>query len=1354
MLSSAIGAPSSILTRGHDPWYPLAPLQAGMLYDALRFGRDSGYDVEQVHLVLEERVDTSVLARAFQWVTRRHSALHTEFRWDENGVPQQRIASNVILPVQVENWSRIAKSDRPLLLASFLDADRRRGFDMSHAPLGRVRIFVMGSDRTEVIWTVHHILIDATSLPIALIDVLSAYESLGRGVQPSTGVRPPQYRCYIDWLSSIDLGPSRAHFNRLLEDAPAPPPLPGVALAADHVQPRPELVLRRSGPHLLASARASAERTRTTVETVIHAAWSLVIARYCASNQDIVFGSTRACRRSAPGVDHMVGLLANTLPIRARLAVHGTVAELLQDLRAQSVALRDHEHMPLFEIEHPDTRTSRTLFDTTVTYQKWDLTGELKKRGGEAWRNRTCRLYEQPVPLLNAKIVESDELEVSLLFDAARLDRRAVERIADSLVHTLGEISSHEQGRLDEVSVLPAETVQQMITGWNQTKHPFPEHLLIHELFEARADSRPDAIAVEAGGTRLSYGELELSANRVANALRSRGIGPGSFVAVCLGRTADLIVALIAVAKTGASYVPLDPRYPVSRLSFMLRDSNSECVLTELAFKELFGGVPVLLVADINRSKTAPSTRPERLASPSDVCYAIYTSGTTGNPNGVLLSHRAVINTLDWVNRTFGVGPGDRALFVTSPCFDLSVYDVFGVLGAGATIVVASDAQLLDPSSLADVLDQAGITLWNSAPAILGAVLTLSREAPEASSLRLVMLSGDWIPLTLPDAVRGRYASARVISLGGATEAAIWSNWYPIGEVQADWPSIPYGVPIQNCRYHVLDPGLRPVPVGVAGDLYIGGVCLADGYLNRPELTRERFVDDPFSSENGSRLYRSGDRALYQEDGQLRLLGRQDSQVKIRGYRVELGEIEAALLKIPGVKQGVAVPYVDGSGQKAVGAYVVLEKTSKLDAQQLRNALAETLTSFAVPSRITLLEALPVTANGKIDRKALPRMDEQLNTKAFVPPRTAIEREMVALWEALLEKKPIGITDDFFALGGHSLLAVTLMSRIRSQFGWDVPLEQLIARPTIEALIEVNDEAACATEPTHFLAFNARGSRIPIVLIPGVYGTLFVFRQLPKRFGPDQPVYLATDFNSCAADEATEPTVERMAEACESELLQISKGGPIILGGLSFGMLIAFELGERLRKRGIDVPLLVSLDGMAPGYPEFLPRAQRLMAHVREFTSGDRRRYIQDRMANMRRRFLRLLGREHELSAEVLSASPEVRRMMKRTFTVNIQASRNYRPRFTYPGKLLLFRAERPERWVGIRGLDPLHGWGDFIHGKISVVILPGDHGTILDEANQHAVVTSVVEHVRALGIRDSATNETGESAARLAVAL
>jgi len=1341
--SVAVTTSDLSLTLGRDPWYPLGPLQAGMLYDALRFGGDAGYDIEQVHLVLAETVDSGLLGRAFQWVTRQHTALQTEFRWDENGVPQQRVAPHAILPIQVENWARVPVRDRDALLRSFLQADRKHGFDMRQAPLARVKILVMGDERTEVIWTVHHVLVDASSFPLVLLDVFSAYECLCRGLQPTGGGFVPQYRSYIDWLATLDLTLSRAYFARLLANAPSAPMLPGVALAANRLPPSPNRVVRRMGADLLGRARACAERTHTSVETLVHAAWALVLARYCGATGDLVFGATRAGRRSARvvGIENMVGLVANTLPIRARLGEAQAVAGLLQDLRAQSLALREHEHTPLFEIEHPDRHTHRTHFHTTVTYQKWDLEQQLAKRGGAAWEHRSCTVHEQPVPPLNAKIVESDQLELSLVFDGTRLDRRVVERIADSFVFVLGEMDSNLRTTPNDVAVMPPETVHQILVEWNDTAHAFPEDLLIHEAFEACADSRPDAVAVEAGAVRLTYRELEVSANRLAHTLRARGLGPGRFVAICLRRSADLIVAMLAVAKAGASYVPLDPRHPESRLAFMLRDSRSECVLTDSSLSHLFKGAVRLLVSEDPGVASAPTDRLERLTSSRDVCYAIYTSGTTGDPNGVLLSHRAVVNTLDWVNRAFAVGPGDRSLFVTSPCFDLSVYDVFGVLGAGATIVIANDAQVLDPIRLLDILDHAGVTVWNSAPATLASALASARNGATNGCLRLVLLSGDWIPLALPDAVRARYPGARVVSLGGATEAAIWSNWFPVEQIEPDWTSIPYGTPIQNCRYHVLDSAMRPVPVGVAGDLYIGGACLAEGYLGRPKLTRERFVDDPFSP--GARLYRSGDRALYHHDGQLRLLGRQDSQVKIRGNRVELGEVEAALLKLPGVKQGIAVAYLDASGQKAVGAYVVLDKKSKLDARKIREELTGILASFAVPSRVALLEALPISPNGKVDRKALPRLDELAGTGTFVPPRTPVERKMAALWEELLDKRPIGVTDDFFALGGHSLLAVTLMSRIRSQFGWDVPLEQLLARPTIEALVDTNGASSTPDALGHFLVFNPLGTKIPIVLVPGIYGTLFVFRQLPKRFGPDQPVYLAKDFSSCCPGDTRAPTVERMAAACEAELLTLCKNGRVILGGLSFGMLVAFELAERVRKKGIDVPLLISLDGMAPGYPEFLPRFERLTAHVREFATGDRKRYLSDRAANTRRRFLRLLGREHELCAEVLSASSEVRRLMKRTFNVNARASRCYRPQFTFPGEMLLFRAERPERWVGIRRLDPLHGWTDFVNGRISVVVLPGDHGTILDEANQNAVVTSVDQHLRALTMRASTKAQT-----------
>ncbi|HEX7604335.1 MAG TPA: non-ribosomal peptide synthetase, partial [Polyangiaceae bacterium] len=615
----------------------------------------------------------------------------------------------------------------------------------------------------------------------------------------------------------------------------------------------------------------------------------------------------------------------------------------------------------------------------------------------------------------------------------------------------------------------------------------------------------------------------EERANQLACALRARGARPGRYVAVCLGRGLELVVALLGVAKSGAAYVPLDPDYPHERLEHMLADTQALLVITEERFRSLFASNVMVVDAEA-RDEIArmPTTRVERLSQPTDACYAIFTSGSTGTPKGVVLSHRAVVNTFDWVTRTLEVGPGDRLLFVTSPCFDLSVYDVFGTLGAGATVVVAGSALLKDAQALAEAIVLERITIWDSAPAALQRLVpffpSTSREAP----LRLVMLSGDWIPITLPDELRRAFPAARVVSLGGATEAAIWSNWFPIAALNPRWASIPYGRPIQNARYHVLDARMRPSPSGVAGDLYIGGACLAEGYLNRPELTAERFVRDPFADRPGERLYRTGDLARYFDNGDLEFLGRSDFQVKIRGFRIELGEIEAALSSLAGVRQAACATYVDASGQKSLVAYVVPTEGQRLDERALLKSLAAKLPDFMVPSQAMVLPMMPLSSNGKLDRAALPSPNARAAGDQFVAPRTATERAMKGIWEELLARKQVGVTDSFFELGGHSLLAVMLVSRVKSDLGLDLPLSRVLERPTIRALaasLEIESPVTLARK--HVVTFNAEGKAPPLVLCSGGGGYGFVFQGLAAGLGPDQPVHV---FDAVGADDEREGT--------------------------------------------------------------------------------------------------------------------------------------------------------------------------------------------------------------------------------------
>jgi amino acid adenylation domain-containing protein len=607
--------------------------------------------------------------------------------------------------------------------------------------------------------------------------------------------------------------------------------------------------------------------------------------------------------------------------------------------------------------------------------------------------------------------------------------------------------------RVQDLPLLSPTQRQLQLQAWNDTAGPAPVELL-HQGFERQAALRPDALALMSPDCRLTFAELERAANRVARALRARGAGRGSDVALMLPRSVDLVVAMLGVLKSGAAYVPLEPGLPAARAARILNTLSVRQFVTTAACLEqvraLLPDAPSVCELLCVEECTAFDTAPLRAqAAPGDVAYTIFTSGSTGVPKGVRVQHAPVVNLCDWVNRSFDVGPGDRLLFVTSPSFDLSVYDVFGALGAGATVRIAGDAEVQDPQRLHRVLVDEGITFWDSAPAALQQLEPLFESPAEPPpALRLVFLSGDWIPVRLPDAVRRAFPRAEVISLGGATEAAIWSNVFQIGRIDPAWASIPYGRPIRNARYYVLNARLQPQPVGVTGDLYIGGDCLALSYAAAPALTAERFIPDPFHSRPGARMYRTGDLARFEADGTLIFLGRSDFQVKVRGFRVEIGEIEAVLAQHPAVTAVAVVTRAEMPGNLL--AYVV--SRAPVDSASLRAHAAQQLPAYMLPAIFIQMDALPLNANGKLDRHALPAPTAATQIHERIAPRDELETEVHLTWAAVLGHADFGVTENFFEIGGHSLGAFQVVSRLRETHGVELPLRTLFESPTVQTV--------------------------------------------------------------------------------------------------------------------------------------------------------------------------------------------------------------------------------------------------------------------------------------------------------------
>ncbi|NOT31740.1 MAG: amino acid adenylation domain-containing protein, partial [Planctomycetes bacterium] len=633
----------------------------------------------------------------------------------------------------------------------------------------------------------------------------------------------------------------------------------------------------------------------------------------------------------------------------------------------------------------------------------------------------------------------------TLSYDAELFDPRVAERLLAHLENLLAGALAQPDAPIGRLPFLTEGERETILCAWNDTTAEFPRERCLHELFEERVRRCPDAPAVFHDGRSLTYAALDARANRLAQHLCTVGVGPNVLVAIAAERSFELVIGLLAIAKAGGAYLPMDPAYPRERLAFMLADSKVGVLLTQRHLQALLpepASAVRLVFLDEQRGALADGAPPASGVGPEDLAYVIYTSGSTGKPKGVLLDHRGRVNNFLDFNRRFAVGTGDALIALASLSFDMCAYDVFGTLAAGAAIVMPRPDELQDPRAWGELIQRHRVTIWHTAPAMLKMLVELCEVdaglAPR--SLRLALLGGDWIPVTLPDRLRALAPEARVISMGGATECSMDSTIFEVEEVDPAWRSIPYGKPMANQRAYVLDEDHQPVPALVPGELYLGGIGVGRGYLGRPELTAERFVVDPFSDVAGARMYRTGDLARWLEDGNLELLGRVDNQVKIRGYRIELGEIEARLCTHPAVREGVVVARADASGEKRLVAYYVPRSTTELGAPRfthllaadLRKTLAADLPHYMVPSVYVRLEALPLSPNGKVDRKRLPEPEQGRpeHLPVYLAPRDVVEEVVAEIWAEVLALDAVGVEDAFLDLGGHSILAAQVQARL------------------------------------------------------------------------------------------------------------------------------------------------------------------------------------------------------------------------------------------------------------------------------------------------------------------------------------
>ncbi|MFC5498087.1 amino acid adenylation domain-containing protein [Caenimonas terrae] len=1039
--------------------WPLTPLQQGMLVHSLREPRGGAY-IQQLAVRLAGPLDAEALRSAWTAVLQRHDALRTGVQWQAGPQLQGCCAQEAALPFAVLDRSGSGPAEREAVRAQFLQEDRAAGFALDQPPLMRITLLRWSAQEWEMVWSHHHALVDGWSTALVLADVSALYEAAARGQQAALPPAP-SFRAFLDWLAERDQLAAQACWQQALAGFEQPARLPALKRRRDAQDASPVLCFDAGlDAAQFAGLAGLARQAGVSPAIAVTACWGLLLGRH-ADSEDVVVGVTVAGRPAQlAGAERTVGPFMNTIPLRLQAPRAGSIAAWLQEAQQRLAAVREHEHAALTRIAQW-SGLAQPLFDTVLAYENYPLTVS-GKRLGEA-RIESFALHERPsVPLALIAEPQVDGLSLRLLADPARVEADAARRMLDQLQHLLEQLATCDieapPGGLQLLRPRERETI---LHEWNATARPYDREATLPGMFAAQAARTPDAIALIDAAGSMTYGDLVQRVAGVAARLRELALPPCSPVGVRMARNRELVVALLAVTSAGHHYVPIEPQQPPARVDAILDALPIRCILSQAALagatRELAGGRTITV---LETDRIAPSDGALRVdARPGDLAYVIFTSGSTGRPKGVLVKHTRAVNLVDWVNRSFAVGPRDRMLFVTSPAFDLSVYDVFGMLAAGGSVRIASEGEIADPQRLVDLLTGGDITFWDSAPAALWQLAPLLPERATRSALRLVFLSGDWIPLPLPERIRAVFPGACVVALGGATEATVWSNFHVVGAVDPAWTSVPYGRPIQNARYYVLDSGLQPCPVGVPGDLFIGGECLAEGYAGQPELTAERFIPDAFVPSPQARMYRTGDRARFGADGTMEFLGRVDTQVKLRGFRIELGEIESALARHPAVRSAVCVLHDSGEGGPASGksqlqivGYYVPRPGQHVDAEQLRAHLGSLLPAQMVPAFLLALDAIPLSANGKVDRKNLPAPASQAQDQRVPASGDAVRDTVASVWCDVLGLGAVPQDGDFFALGGHSLRATSAVARLRAAFGIDIPLRLIFEQPSVRGM--------------------------------------------------------------------------------------------------------------------------------------------------------------------------------------------------------------------------------------------------------------------------------------------------------------
>ncbi|MCP5003307.1 MAG: amino acid adenylation domain-containing protein, partial [Planctomycetes bacterium] len=924
---------------------------------------------------------------------------------------------------------------------------------------------------------------------------------------------------------------------------------------------------------------------RLTLNTLVQGAWAALLSRY-SGESDVVFGVTMSGRQvPVAGIDRMLGLFINTIPLRVKLESneldHDLLGEL-QTIQENQQQNNQYAYAALADIQDwSEVPNGISLFDTIIVFENYPVDEKLQDDQNTGSLQLTdlqaIEYTNYPVTL---SVMTGEKLHFTLSYDSVCFTQESMERMLDHLRVLLKGMITQPDMSLQQLPLLTQTELEQFLS-WNKTETLYPEELTIVDLFEAQVEKTPDNIAVTFEDKQLRYRELNRKANQLANYLLCLRtdvyngflITDNCLVGICVERSLEMVIGLLGILKAGGAYVPLDPDYPRERIRLILEDSNVSVLLSQSSLMEslpLTETKVVCLDSERQQIEACSDANPVIQSGPEDLSYVIYTSGTTGVPRGVMIEQRSKLNHLYAIISQTNLTEADIVAQNASPAFDISIWQFLAGLLVGGRVSILSAEAVLDPVMLLEQIVQERITILELVPSLLQAILfriNQQSDVPDLSQLRLIIPTGEALPTNLCERWFEIYPTIPMLNAYGPAECSDDVTCYRIDKkLGVEVADMPIGKPLNNLQIHVLDDKLQEIPVGVTGELYVGGIGVGRGYLNSPQKTSEAFIPNRFSIEPGARLYRTGDSGYYLPDGNLVFLGRIDNQVKLRGFRIELSEIEFTLIRHEVVKEAVVVLY-DKEDNPCLSAYITLAMPIDEVAGILRTWLKGRLPEYMVPADFTVLEKLPLTPNGKVDRKAFPEPDTLLTGKYYQAPRETVELQLAQIWENVLDIRPVGISDNFFELGGHSLLAIRLMTQIEQQLKKQLPLTTLFQNTTIEQFATILRKQAEPLPWSSLVAIQPKGEKLPIFCVHPAGGNVFCYLELAQHLGEEQPFYGLQSFGFEAGQVAHTHVVE-MARFYLDEVQTLHPHGPYQLAGWSFGGLVAFEMAIQLQTQG------------------------------------------------------------------------------------------------------------------------------------------------------------------------------------------